>query len=60
MRLKMYEYFVTIKTDTNFLGVCYKLDYKLDSIENMIKFTEKMKEEGHKNPVILFFKWLNE
>lgn len=56
----MYEYFVTVKTDTNFLGVCYKLNYKLDSIENMIKLTEKMKEEGYKNPVIIFFSQLNE
>lgn len=56
----MYEYFVTIKEDIRILGVCYKLDYKLDSISNMIKLTEKMKEEGYENPVILFFKQLNE
>lgn len=60
----MFEYYFTILSDhetgTMHTGVCYKLDYKLDSFENMVKFCEFLKNEGYENPVILFFKQLNE
>ena len=61
----MYEYYVTIMYDTpiykrSVAGTCYKIDYKLDSSENMIKFMNALEDEGYKNGVVLFFKQLNE
>ena len=56
----VYEYFISITTDTKSFGLCYKINYKLDSLDNMVKITEKMREEGYENPVIVFFKLLNE
>ena len=56
----MYEYFITIQADVRLYGVGYKLNFKLDSLENMNAITEKLKEDGYENPVILFFKQLNE
>lgn len=62
----MFEYFFTVMQDADstkgsmFMGLCYKLDFKIDSVENMIRFCEVLKNDGYKNPVILFFKQLNE
>lgn len=61
----MYEYYFAIMYDTptvkrSLAGACYKLDYKLDSSENMKKFMEELQIEGYKDPVILFYKQLNE
>ena len=60
----IYEYYFAIMSDceigTMNTGLCYKLDYKIDSYENMIKFSKQLENEGYKNPVILFFKQLNE
>jgi len=41
-------------------GACYKIDYKLDSSENIMKFMKYLEDEGYKNGVVLFFKQLNE
>lgn len=61
----MYEYyFVVMYTDSTgdiaHMGICYTLNYKLDSKENMVKITQKLRDEGYLNPVITFFKLLNE
>lgn len=55
-----YEYYFTVLTDAGYKGICYKLNYKLDNTENMLKIMEQMKDEGYQNPTILFFKQLNE
>ncbi len=58
-----YEYYFAImqqtETGMSFTGVVYKLDYKLDSSENMKKCLEELKDEGYENAVILFYKELN-
>lgn len=61
----MYEYYFAIMYDTPVIkrscaGLVYKLDYKLDSTKKMVEFIEDLKSEGYKDPVILFFKQLNE
>lgn len=56
----VYEYFITVQADVRLYGIGYKLNFKLDSIENLNAITEKLKEDGYKNPVVLFFKLLNE
>lgn len=61
----MFEYYFTIMHNKSgfeklYTGVCYKLDYKLDSIENMIKLDKRLENDGYKNAVILFYKQLNE
>ena len=60
----MYEYYFAIMSTsdcvTAYTGTCYKLDYKIDSTENLLKFQELLKKDGYNNPVILFFKQLNE
>lgn len=61
----MFEYYFAIMhnisdLERSYTGACYKLNYKLDSSENMIKFMKGLEEEGYKNAVILFYKQLNE
>lgn len=61
----MFEYYFTIMHNISdferpYTGAVYKLNYKLDSAENMTKFMNGLKDEGYKNAVILFFKQLNE
>lgn len=61
----MYEYYVTIMHNvsdfkSSYTGTVYKLNYKLDSTENIIKFMKTLENEGYKNALILFFKQLNE
>jgi len=61
----VYEYYFTIMHDSlafdrAYTGVCYKLDYKLNSSKKIIKFIQLLKNDGYKNPIILFYKQLNE
>lgn len=61
----MYEYYISIMYDTpvykrSVAGACYKIDYKLNSSENIMKFMKDLEDEGYKNGVVLFFKQLNE
>lgn len=54
-----YEYYISMITDNGFFSAFYKLNYKIDSKENIFKLQELIKTDGYKNPVILFFKQLN-
>lgn len=56
----IYEYYISMITDSGFFSAFYKLDYKIDSKENIFKLQELIKTDGYENPVILFFKQLNE
>ncbi len=56
----MYEYYISMITDSGFYSAFYKLDFKIDSKENVLKLQEIVKTDGYKNSVILFFKQLNE
>lgn len=62
----MYEYYFTImyrisgSFERLYTCACYRLNYKLDSMENMIKFMKGLEEEGYKHALILFYKQLNE
>lgn len=56
----MYEYYISMITDGGFFSAFYKLDYKIDSKENVFKLQNLIKTDGYENPVILFFKQLNE
>lgn len=60
----MFEYYFAILSDHEkgqmHTGICLKLDYKIDSFDNMVRLAEFLKSDGYKNPVILFFKQLNE
>lgn len=60
----MYEYYVAIihsrDGKTPYTGLCYKIDFKIDSAENMIKFQNIIRKYGYENPVIVYLKQLNE
>jgi len=55
----MYQYYISAATNVGYVSFVYKLDFKMDSVENIKKVHDMLKESGITNPVILFFNQLN-
>lgn len=65
----MYKYYISFLSSCNTgfsvegivcNGVCYELDYKIDSSKNISRIRKVLENDGYKDPVILAFQQLNE
>lgn len=54
------KYYVSAKTDRGFVGYILSMESQLNSVEGIKAVMEYLEKEGHHDPVILFFRLLNE
>lgn len=55
-----HKYYISAVIEEGFVGLCYSLDFTLDTINGINKLVEIMKKDGYEKMVILFFKELKE
>lgn len=53
-----HKYYISCSIPDGFIGLCYCLDYTLDTIDGIRKISERLKRDGY-DAVILFFKELD-
>lgn len=54
------KYYVSATTNRGFVGYILSTERQLNSVEGIKAVMEFLEKEGHHDPVILFFRLLNE
>ena len=55
-----HKYYLSAITNVGYIGMYYCVDFDLDTVDRINKMTNKLKNDGYSNVVILFFKELKE